>query len=238
MRQVKIQISLRECAGWSESSLEALWIARDAKFLHADNEDWSDHTNAQTGLSLRWAHTWEGTFSQVGLIWTHCLKQIPHFTPGIYLKYSDISPYHTCPKIWTSPFLLSIYRFKIAGWVANSVNPAQKTRLSRVHTVCSGPSVRILRVNIIIWHYCLLCYRGNVNKVETNRNGFKGRNLLRVPVVKELIYFLFFSFHYCKTLFSRISCISHLKALRGRQYRGHSGGLSAVIEPPKSLAVP
>ena len=39
VRPAKIQISLRIRAGWSESSLGAFWIAKDAKFLHADNED-------------------------------------------------------------------------------------------------------------------------------------------------------------------------------------------------------
>ena len=34
----KIQISLRIGEVWSESSLSAFWIAKDAKFLHADNE--------------------------------------------------------------------------------------------------------------------------------------------------------------------------------------------------------
>ena len=43
VRPVKIQISLRIRAVWSESSLNAFWIAKDAKFLYADNED-SDQT--------------------------------------------------------------------------------------------------------------------------------------------------------------------------------------------------
>ena len=43
MRPAKIQIRLRICAVWSESSLGAYWIAQDPKFLHADNED-SDRT--------------------------------------------------------------------------------------------------------------------------------------------------------------------------------------------------
>ena len=43
VRPAKIQISLRICAGWSESSLGAFWIAKDAKFLPVDNED-SDQT--------------------------------------------------------------------------------------------------------------------------------------------------------------------------------------------------
>ena len=43
VRPAKIQISLRKCAGWSESSLGAFWVAKATKFLHADNED-SDQT--------------------------------------------------------------------------------------------------------------------------------------------------------------------------------------------------
>ena len=41
VRSAKIQISI--CEVWSESSLTAFWIAKDAKFLQADNED-SDQT--------------------------------------------------------------------------------------------------------------------------------------------------------------------------------------------------
>ena len=39
VRQAKIQISLRSRAVWSESSLGAFWIAKDAKVLQTDNED-------------------------------------------------------------------------------------------------------------------------------------------------------------------------------------------------------
>ena len=35
----KIQISMRICKVWLESSLGTFWIAKDAKFLHVDNED-------------------------------------------------------------------------------------------------------------------------------------------------------------------------------------------------------
>ena len=44
---------------------DALQIAKDAKFLDTDNEDWSDCADAQADLSLRRAHMWEGTFFQV-----------------------------------------------------------------------------------------------------------------------------------------------------------------------------
>ena len=43
VRTAKIQIRLRIRAVWSESLLGAFWIAKDAKFLHAGNED-SDQT--------------------------------------------------------------------------------------------------------------------------------------------------------------------------------------------------
>ena len=39
-----------------QSSLCAQWVAKDPSFLHADSEDWSDWTDAQADLSLRWAH--------------------------------------------------------------------------------------------------------------------------------------------------------------------------------------
>ena len=38
--QAKIQISLHIRAVWSESSLDAFCIVKDANFLHADNEDY------------------------------------------------------------------------------------------------------------------------------------------------------------------------------------------------------
>ena len=43
VRLVMIQIRLRIRAVWSESSLGAFWISKDAQFLHTDNED-SDQT--------------------------------------------------------------------------------------------------------------------------------------------------------------------------------------------------
>ena len=63
MRPQKIQISLRIRAICSESSLGEFWIANDAKFLHAANED-SGQT-AQADLRLRWEHIMKGTFSHL-----------------------------------------------------------------------------------------------------------------------------------------------------------------------------
>ena len=39
MAPSEIQITLRISAVWSESSLGAFWIAKDANLLHADNND-------------------------------------------------------------------------------------------------------------------------------------------------------------------------------------------------------
>ena len=39
-----------------QSSLSAVWVAKDANFFHADNDDWPDSVVTQAGLSLRWAH--------------------------------------------------------------------------------------------------------------------------------------------------------------------------------------
>ena len=41
VRSAKTQISLGIRPAWSESSLCAQWVAKDASFLHADSEDWS-----------------------------------------------------------------------------------------------------------------------------------------------------------------------------------------------------
>ena len=48
VRPAKIQIRLRIRAVWSESSLDAFWIAKDEKFLHASNED-SDQMHGCAG---------------------------------------------------------------------------------------------------------------------------------------------------------------------------------------------
>ena len=39
-----------------QSSLCTQWVAKEARFLHADSEDWSDCANVQADLSLCWAH--------------------------------------------------------------------------------------------------------------------------------------------------------------------------------------
>ena len=64
----KFQISMRLRAVWSESSLGAFWIGKDAKFLHEGNEDWTDCTQTQADLSLRRAHTSQDIFSYVAVL--------------------------------------------------------------------------------------------------------------------------------------------------------------------------
>ena len=50
---------------WSESSLDVFWIAKDAKFLHVDNEALITLQDAQADLSLHLVHMSEGTFSHI-----------------------------------------------------------------------------------------------------------------------------------------------------------------------------
>ena len=66
VRPEKIQISLHIRTVWSESSLGAFWISKDANFLHADNEN-SDQIARKRSLSCVFVfHTFlEGTFSRV-----------------------------------------------------------------------------------------------------------------------------------------------------------------------------
>ena len=52
VRPAKIQISLRICAVWSEYSQDAFWIAKDAKYLHVENEDWILYIHSYGGKIL------------------------------------------------------------------------------------------------------------------------------------------------------------------------------------------
>ena len=57
VRPAKTQISLCMRPVWSESSLSA-WKNLGPLATHwAHSEDWSDWTDAQADLSLRWAHS-------------------------------------------------------------------------------------------------------------------------------------------------------------------------------------
>ena len=63
----KIQTSLHIRAVWSEYSLGTFWIAKDAEFLHADNEDIDQFAQMDRliKLSLHGGHTLEGMFYPV-----------------------------------------------------------------------------------------------------------------------------------------------------------------------------
>ena len=65
----------------------------------------------------------------------------------IYPKYSDIStPYHTCSKILTSTIYYPILWLKIAGWVANSVDPDET-----LHSVASHLGLHCLLSPVCIY---------------------------------------------------------------------------------------
>ena len=62
----KIQISLRIRAVWSESSLSAFWIVKDAKFLHADNKDWSESGYEGSSQSAFYVNLYRGVIGPSG----------------------------------------------------------------------------------------------------------------------------------------------------------------------------
>ena len=82
MRPAKIQISLRIHAGCSESSLGAIWIAKDSNFPHAVNED-----SNQTARMRRLIRVFVGRICQ----------KVPFLTLWINILPSGIAVY---------PFLL------------------------------------------------------------------------------------------------------------------------------------
>ena len=73
MRPVKIQISLRIRAGWSESSLGAFWKAKDTKFLRANDEE-SDETVRVRRLI--WVFVGR-TYQEVRLLTNWSIRLIP-----------------------------------------------------------------------------------------------------------------------------------------------------------------
>ena len=70
VRPAKIQIRLRIRAVWSESSLGAFRIAKDAKFLHEDNENSVQITQMRR---LIWVFFWR--ICQKGLFFRMRLKK-------------------------------------------------------------------------------------------------------------------------------------------------------------------
>ena len=64
-----------------ESSLDVFWLAKDAKFLKADNKDSYQTACIRRLICLLWAHVSEGRFSHVASRMTCyclCAKRIKH----------------------------------------------------------------------------------------------------------------------------------------------------------------
>ena len=137
-RQAKIQIRLRICAVWSESSLGAFWIAKATKLLHVDNED-SDQTARMRWLIWvsGWVHMSKATISLFAvqmsvytgpLISRHAfLKLLKNACLGrsfrnIYLPGDG------------QPCLKSLMKLR---WIPNSLHPVSLLRLY----VCANPAV-------------------------------------------------------------------------------------------------
>ena len=76
----KIQINLYIHA-WSESSPGTFWTANDAKFLHAENKDWSNCADAQAGLILQKVH-----FLMLQLIYSFTVNLLKFWTPKFLTK--------------------------------------------------------------------------------------------------------------------------------------------------------
>ena len=62
VRPAKIRISLCILTNWSESSLGAFWTAKDAKFLHTDNEHSDQTARRRTSIWILVGHTCQKIF--------------------------------------------------------------------------------------------------------------------------------------------------------------------------------
>ena len=79
----QIHITLHIYALWSESSLDAFWLVKDAVYSCRQHRLWSDYAD----LSLRWVHTCKGTFLHVT---AHKVDSL-YLSPTDSLKYFEIS---------------------------------------------------------------------------------------------------------------------------------------------------
>ena len=84
MRPAKIQIRLRIRAVWSESSLGAFWISKNAKFLHVDNKDWSPMRMRRL-IWVFFVLMWVGTFFHV---WAHVFAYVCAINGKLCTHYS------------------------------------------------------------------------------------------------------------------------------------------------------
>ena len=103
VRLAKIQISLGICAVCSKSSLDTLLIAKEAKFLHADNEDSEKSVRMHGLISVfvgayvrRYGFSrWDWSFEHGIITKTRLFKYIENFTTKNWKfldKNSDIFP--------------------------------------------------------------------------------------------------------------------------------------------------
>ena len=121
MCPVKIQISLRIRAVWSESSLGIFWIAKDAVSICGQRRLLSDCADAQANLSLRWAHRWEGTFITLWLkykVYMYMKRVKWKGCPGVYTNSEGPDqPVYPCSLI-----KLSCFAFVIISTVLKVLN--------------------------------------------------------------------------------------------------------------------
>ena len=107
----------------------------------------------------------------------------------IYPKYSDTStPYHICSNIWTSTIYYPMLCLKIAGWVANSVDPDETPHSAASH----------LGRNCLLRPVCPNTYGkyGSVGEFiqSTNQQQDKTQQKLQISTLfnqKVLIFFLY-----------------------------------------------
>ena len=110
---------------WSDSSLRALWVAKGPNFLQADSKDWSDSADAQSDLSLYWAH------------WSFFMPRHQKVA-GYYVIPSEILS--VCPSIRPS--------------VCLSVRPSVHPSVSAHHHSCIGNSSYSFRPILLKLYRC------------------------------------------------------------------------------------
>ena len=98
------------------------WITKNAKFLRADNEDWSDCADAQADLSRCIAHTWEGMFFSRWVSYDVALLQ--------YLQYN-------LHFFWFFSFVQITCHYWVCFW------QRIETIIGRIHTTY------LIRINLI-----------------------------------------------------------------------------------------
>ena len=132
--------------GRSESSLCALWVAKDPSFLHADSKD-SDQTRLMhtkikfSDLSLRWVHTRFIGFVMSLLKWFHMsntwleLKTLTRLTKLRYCKISQRS---------VARRLAAVMRPTYSEGMANLIRLLSK--LTWIYTDCPELFVQIFKI--------------------------------------------------------------------------------------------